>query len=289
MKKNILLLALASFTMPLFTACEEDAEGTAEGGDSTPSVIIYQYTAEGGDPDADSYMRFASNSATEKAYILVESAADYNSHAGDSYADYIVSNGSLVPGLANAADVDTTITLQGENYVSIAAIKGDKKVVSTVSFTGANYQDVVSGTYYYFTESYYPEYYSSSAADVFGMETNEVTLQQDADDLNAYRIAGYDGYDYLHLVVLTDDEGNAVRGDDFTYCRIYDESLSLEYGSYGSIYVCDYATWANEDEYAVTEYYDVRLYDDYSIEATIRLHHSAGTITYGRDYFIPAE
>lgn len=64
MKKYIYGLFMALVSVAMFTACSAD-EGTEPGNDSKVNVVLYQYTATTpNDPDVDTQLRIATNSAT---------------------------------------------------------------------------------------------------------------------------------------------------------------------------------------------------------------------------------
>lgn len=70
MKKYIYGLFFALISVAMFTACSAD-EGTDEGNDSKAKVTLYQYVASApNDPDVDTQLRIATNSAHKKFIFL---------------------------------------------------------------------------------------------------------------------------------------------------------------------------------------------------------------------------
>ena len=69
MKRYFESSMIALFTLLAFTACKEDEQGVAPGGDGAPHVAIYQSTVqEPYDADNDLALRLAVNQQTENVY-----------------------------------------------------------------------------------------------------------------------------------------------------------------------------------------------------------------------------
>lgn len=253
MKKHI-LFALLPFA---FAACDDVQEGTEIGGDSKPSVVLYQYEAEeslGYDPDNTTKIRLAINSAVESLYLLTESAADYKAHYSgddDAYADYIVANGTKVD-VSNLVIDNYVSDLIGSYYSTAVAVKGKEKVMSeTVSFEGAPWV-VAEGT----SDYVYTTWLGT---------TCKAQLKYLTTDPTQYRLKGInyaskeDGITgaattTYFLTVLTDAEGNAVGGDGYRFVTLGAQKTTYSYGDYGYIYARDVATYTGNDAYATSSY-----------------------------------
>ena len=144
---NILAVLLAATVM---TSCAEE-EGTNPGNDSTPSVIIYQYTASDPyNPDNDTFLRLAANSATKEAYYLAEATATMEENLStmgeQGYMDYVIENGTKVDEISGASTYDLYVTgLTGNNTITVVAVSGNKKTYKTVSFTGLSWEPFGTG------------------------------------------------------------------------------------------------------------------------------------------------
>ena len=87
MKKYIESLFMMLFAIVLLASCTED-EGTEPGSSSSPSVMLYSYSATApNDPDNDLAVKLAANSASDQVYYLAEKTSDKKAR-GLSDADY---------------------------------------------------------------------------------------------------------------------------------------------------------------------------------------------------------
>lgn len=284
MKKHILfaLLPLA------LAACEDVQEGSSVGGDSTPSVILYQYSVEetsGYDPDCTVKLRLAVNSATESLYLLSESAADYaNYYSGDddAYAEHVVEAGEKIE-FSNLV-ADTCIQGYGQNYITAVAVKGSEKSISaTIPFYGIKWNNVEGTEDYVYTN--------------FAGGVSQPVLQQRVDAPTAYRLKGIALDDILSgdtpytLVfnVLTDEEGNEVGGTGYRFVTVEAQNTGYTYGSYGDVSIRDIATYIGDSEYSTSSYGCI-ITDDNQLQLVLNYYVSAGYIKQiAQEYFGPAE
>lgn len=282
MKKYI--YALAALTM-VMASCDDTQEGTAPGGDSAPSVLLYQYEADSTyDVDGTTKIRLAINSATEDLYLLSESQEDYKAHfSGDeaAYADFIVSNGEKID-TKGEKNVDQYLTFIGLRYITAVAVKGSSKSISrTVSFEGRTYKNVEGTEDYVYTDAY-------------GM-TCEPKLMACEQDPNSYRLVGLKYGKYgdaefnLYFSVMTDENGDAIGGDGYRFVRVLPQVLPYEYGSNGAISVRDIAAMQNNVAYATSRYGCI-ITDDNQLQFALNFYVDAGNLVeLGYETFGPAE
>lgn len=144
---NILAVLLAATVM---TSCAEE-EGTNPGNDSIPSVMIYQYTASDPyNPDNDTFLRLAANSATQEAYYLAEATATMEENLStmgeEGYMNYVIENGTKVDEISGASTYDLYLTgLTGNNTITVVAVSGNKKTYKTVTFIGLSWEPFGTG------------------------------------------------------------------------------------------------------------------------------------------------
>lgn len=280
MKKNqfIYLLLLLGGVVS-FTSCTVD-EGTEPGNDSTPSIIIYQYAASRpNNPDNDVVLRFATNSQTESAYYLVETTetkeANVASMGEEAYKDYVISNGTQIEGASGAANVDVTVTdLYGTYTITAVAVSGNLKTSAETSFTGLDWSDVVSGTYYFTLGKAY-----------IGVESVPTVLQICTTDANLYRFKDVFGTGYSLKINLIDYMGSD-SGGDYRFFRIPSADTPFTYGNYGTISVRDIGYWQGNDAFVTEGGYESGMYANYDCFLYINYYVSAGSIDYGYDSFV---
>lgn len=275
MKKNLTYLTMVILAAVSFTACSED-EGTMPGSDSEPVATIYTYSPElPYDADVDCSVRIATNSATQEIYYLAEKTTDYearlSSGGESSIIDYIISNGTKASASA-ATPLDVVLqNLGGQYTIAVVAANGSTRSLATTTFTGYAWIDVAKGTYtfgYKYAERF------------FGYSSIETTLQYKEADPTQYRFKNLFGTG-LHLVMTKTDY---TTSDGGTYMRVSGQSTPFTYGSYGTIYVRDVATWQGSDDYL-----DNVLYEDGYCYLWLNWYVSAGYIGYAYDEFVPAE
>ena len=273
MKKYIYGLFLAFISVAMFTACSAD-EGTDEGHDGKTNVVLYQYTAATpNDPDIDTQLRIATNSATNEVYILAEKTADYQSHLSelgeDGYKNYVVEKGEKVEGATGASNTDYTVkNLSGENTITVVSVGNGGKASASVNFTGYNWVTVASGTYYF----------SDNAAKSFG-ESKETVLQYKESDPTSYRFKDFWGVG-KHVTFTVSDNTTDYFGTTGKVISVPAQATPYTYGSYGTINIADYIT-AGLDNYPSAILPNNRVY------IAMAYYVEAGTLAGGFDQFVP--
>ncbi len=269
------------FAAAVVSSCTED-EGTEPGNDSEPVITIYQYEASRpNNPDNDVVLRFVANSQTTDGYYLAELTADKESRVasqGESgYMDYVVSNGSKL-NISSESVAEVTLTdLYGNYTITAVAVNGSQMTSSETTFTGLDWSDVVTGTYYYG---------ASSSLD-YGAATSSTTLQVCTTDATLYRFKDVFGSGYSLKINLIDQYDRDSDGE-YQFFRIPEaQETPFVYGSYGTALVRDIGYWQGNDAY-VTDYgYESGMYADKSCFLCIQYYVSAGSLGYGYEYFIP--
>lgn len=283
MKKNLFAYIIALLGITGFAACTEDA-GTEPGNDSQPVVTLYQYTA-GSDYDTDvtTQLRVATNSRVTAVYYLAESTsakeAYVEANGEDAYNQYVVDNGTQADITDGVADITIT-NLSGDNTITVVGVGSNGTLCSrSVTFFGYTWTTMATGSVY---------------APIMDGTTgfswaSGFELQQRDDDENVYRIKDLYGSGY-HLLIDADGDSTTESEDYFgldgvSYRNITFETLATPYtyGSYGTISLQDYATYAAASDYL---YYN-RIYDNCYVTAYSIITVSAGYINYGFFYFQP--
>lgn len=275
MKKNVLYTLMMLFATISFTSCS-DEQGTEPGNDSKPVATVFTYNAEvPNDPDVDCSLRIATNSATKEVYYLAQKQADYEAlltSSGESgVIEKVIANGTAVTPNADAATDVILKNLGGTYTIAVVAVNGNTKTLSTGEFTGYNWVDVVSGTYY----SQY-----TNAESIFGWTEKATTMQYKEADPTQYRfkdLFGQASHLLFNKTSYTTDGGVLVT--------VPAQTTPFSYGSYGSLFVRDVATWQGDDSYLA---YNI-LGDDNSCQLWLQWYVSAGNTGYKLDYFVPAE
>lgn len=274
MKKNLIYTMMALLAVFSLTACSED-EGTEPGNDRKPVATVFTYSAEVPyDPDVDCKVRIATNSATQEVYYLAEKTTDYesrlNSGGESGVIDNVVSNGTKAEASV-ATPIDVVLQNLGGAYtIEVVAANGSTKTLATAEFTGYAWIDVAKGTY---TSQYK---YASN----FGFASVETTLQYKEADPTQYRFKDLFGTGQHLLFNKTSYDS----GDGGTLMSVSAQSTPFTYGSYGTLYVRDVATWQGDNSYLV---YNI-LYPTGECQLWLQWYVSAGNTGYGLDYFIPA-
>lgn len=256
-----------------FSSCSEE-QGTEAGNDSTPVATLYTYAAETPyDADADCRLRIATNSATQEVYYLAELTSAYETRLGSGgesgIIEYVIANGTKAE---TSAETPIDVVLQnlgGENTIAVVAVGGSKQTLSTATFTGSVWNNVATGTYYFGTT-------------LFGENASvETILQQSGDDPTQYRFKNLFGTGN-HLTISTTEYTNSEGG---TCVRVSAQATPYSYGSYGTIYCRDVATWQGVDGYL--EYN--ALFENGYCYIWMEWYVSAGYLDYQIDEFVPAE
>lgn len=286
MKKYIEQLFLLCLPVLAFTACTED-EGTEVGTDSNPALAVYSYkTKAPNDPDVDATYRVATNNKTEKVYYLAEAASAANSaESDDAIAQRVVEKGTEVTlgtdtvSGGHVADV-VVKNMVGDYNVYFVAAAGNSRSLVKKTFTGLEWVDVATGTYYFAKKFQTNLGFPASTT---------TTLQYLATDPTQYRFKNlYSTGNSLRLV-KTDQKGSD-DNDSFDYFRVPAQTTPFEYGSYGTVSVRDLGYWQNDDSFAYSPNYGCYVYND-KLKNTavigIQYYVSAGSLGYGWDEFVP--
>lgn len=281
MKKNLFIYVLLFLLggVATFTSCTVD-EGTEPGNDSEPSILIYQYAASRpNNPDNDVVLRFATNSKTESAYYLVEPTetkeANVASMGEEGYKDYVVSEGIKIEGASGSTTVDVVVTdLYGEYTITAVAVSAKTKTSSETTFTGLDWNDVVSGTYYF-----------DLGKKFIGVESAATVLQVCTTNPDLYRFKDVFGEGYSMKINLIDYTGSDDNGT-YRFFRIPAADTPFTYGNYGAISVRDIGYWQGNDAFVTEGGYESGMYTNYDCFLYINYYVSVGYLDYGYDYFV---
>lgn len=276
---SLFVVLLATLTM---TSCKED-EGTEPGNDAEPVVTIYQYAAaRPNNPDNDVIIRLAANSKTSEAYYLAELSADKESRIssmGESgYADYVIENGTKINGISGASSSDVTITdLYGTYTITVVAVNGNQKTSSETTFTGLDWEDVATGTYYYGA--------SSNLINALGLTSSPTTLQVCTTDANLYRFKDVFATGYSLKINLIEYTGTDEDGE-YRFFRVPASETPFVYGSHGAVNIRDVGYWQGSDSWVTDSGYESGMYRNYNCFVCVQYYVSAGNLGYGYDSFI---
>lgn len=273
------MLATALFGL---TACTEE-DGTTPGGDSAPLATVYTYNVTApNNPDNDLSLRISANEQTQAVYYKAFDADDINDLNDDAIISRVMSEGTQIELEANSQHggsyADVLIKdMYGEYLITVVAAAGSQHSLSKVSFTGLEWEDVVTGTWYY----------ANAIASVFGGEPVPTTLQVCTTDKNLYRLKNLFGEGFSMKFMAIDQQAEDEDGV-YTFLRVPAAITPYEYGDYGTISVRDIGYWQNNDAF-VTDYgYESGMYEDYTCFFMIEYYVSAGAIGYNfYNYFIP--
>ena len=286
MKKKLFTYLLALVSMATFTACTEEA-GTEPGGDSQPSVVLYQYTISASESnynaDNDTHLRVAVNNQVSNIYYLAEPTETYDayieSNGEDAYRQYVVDNGTQATATDGVADIYVT-GLFGAHTITVVGMGLNNALCSAdVTFFGYTWNTLATG--------------SVVAALLDGTFDFTImpgfTLQQRDDDPTIYRIPNLYGNGY-HLIIQAQGEPETETGDFFQQEGVSYQTAPLQplgtpysYGDYGQISLADYATYAGDQNYL---YYN-RLYANNYLYIQSIYTVSAGYLTQGYVQFMP--
>ena len=289
MKRYFESSLIALLSLLAFTACSEDEQGVAPGGDGAPHVAIYQLSVqEPYDSDNDQALRLAVNQQTETVYYLAEKTADKEARAMSDaeYADYVIANGAqgtLVSDSQNGgkyADVIVT-DMKGAYTISAVATGAGQKQLSTVTFNGPNWMDVAKGTYNF----------SARAQQRLGVEEKKtgVLFQKLESDPTLYRFKKLYGFGASLLLRLTDKTGED-QNDKLQFFRVEAQATPFTFSSYGTVSVRDLGYWQEDDSFAFDPDYGCFMYTgNYKGVVVLGLQFfvTAGSLGYGWDEFYP--
>lgn len=280
MKKHIEKLVLTLFALLVFTACS-DEQGTTVGSDSKPKVTLYKYdAAPPADPDNDITLRVAANSKTESAYYLVEekSVKEARGMSDAEYAEYVVANGTQITGINGDSFVDVPLSgLFGEKVISVVAVGGGAKNLSSLDFNGLSWSEVVSGTFVF--GSY------SRRAMTGCPESKDVTLLVCTTNPNLYKIKDLYGAGYS-LKFTKNGATDVESGETVEFVRVSTTYTPYVYNN-SQVYLRDMGYGYNNDAYATHLSYGCYIYPDNYVYFTFRYANSTGNITWDNDYFEP--
>ena len=282
MKKYISYMTVL-LSMLAFTACSED-NGTAPGGDSQASVIMYNYeAAEPLNPDNDVCYRFVFNNQTSAAYYLAEKTADKEARqmSEDAYADYVVNNGTKIElkedQQSGGYDADLTLTgLYGEYTITAVAVGGNVKKTVSATFLGLDWNDVATGTY---------TFGNSNVQFLVGMATNTTTLQVCTTDETLYRFKDVFGEGKHLKINLLPDYQNTDEDGTYTFFRVKDQKIAQYNGN--DAYVRDVGYWQGDDSFVTDAGYESGMYEDYNCFLLLQCHIGSTNYGYKYDFFEP--
>jgi hypothetical protein len=278
MKKYIYKLCIALIAAT-FVSCSEE-EGTNPGSDPKPAVTVYQYkVSKPYNVDNDVIIRFATNNQTTEAYYLPEKSTDVNARIAsigeDAYADYVVENGTKLTDVSGESNVDVTLTdLYGEYTITAVAVGKGTKTSAKTTFTGLDWADVATGTYYF----------SATISPKISQTANPTVLQVCTTDNKLYRFKDVFGSGYHLKINLIDYTGNDADGD-YQFFRVPATETPFTYSSYGAVGVRDIGYWQGNDAWVTTNGYESGMYADYNCFIFVQWYVSAGNLGYDYDFF----
>ena len=278
MKKYIYSLFAVLLVTAAMTSCTVE-EGTVPGNDKEPNVVLYSYTVKKPyNEDNDIALRLAFNNQVESAYYLAEKASEKDSRVasmgGDGYMDYVVSNGTKIGEVTGNTDLTLT-DMYGKYAITIVAVNGAKKASASTEFTGLEWNDVVTGTYYFAVKP-----------DVTG-ESRPATLQVCTTDNTLYRLKDVFGQGANMKFQLLPDYTAKDADGTYTYFRIPATETPFTYGNYGTVSVRDIGYWQGSSAWITDNGYESGMYEDYSCFFYIQYFVSAGNLGYKYEYFVP--
>ena len=278
MKKYIYSLFAVLLVTAAMTSCTVE-EGTVPGNDKEPNVVLYSYTVKKPyNEDNDIALRLAFNNQVESAYYLAEKASEKDSRVAsmgeDGYMDYVVSNGTKIGEVTGNTDLTLT-DMYGKYAITIVAVNGAKKASASTEFTGLEWNDVVTGTYYF-----------AVRPDVTG-ESRPATLQVCTTDNTLYRLKDVFGQGANMKFQLLPDYTAKDADGTYTYFRIPATETPFTYGNFGTVSVRDIGYWQGSSAWITDNGYESGMYEDYSCFFYIQYFVSAGNLGYKYEYFVP--
>lgn len=278
MKKYIYSLFAVLLVTAAMTSCTVE-EGTVPGNDKEPNVVLYSYTVKKPyNEDNDIALRLAFNNQVESAYYLAEKASEKDSRVAsmgeDGYMDYVVSNGIKIGEVTGNTDLTLT-DMYGKYAITIVAVNGAKKASASTEFTGLEWNDVVTGTYYFAVKP-----------DVTG-ESRPATLQVCTTDNTLYRLKDVFGQGANMKFQLLPDYTAKDEDGTYTYFRIPAVDTPFTYGTHGTVSARDIGYWQGSSAWITDNGYHSGMYEDYSCFFYIQYFVSAGNLGYKKEYFVP--
>ncbi len=283
MKRIIYIASIA--LLGLFVASCQADEGTVPGGDSYPYVTIYQYAPSSEyNADEDIQIRFVENGKVSSAKYLVEKkddkAAIIKASGENAYIDKVLAEGSDI---AFADGIyDATLTGLANIYdITVVAVNGSKKKMSSTTFEGLAWKAGVAGTYTF--SAFLPSkgYTAASVATEF---------QQCEFDEDLYRFKDLYGAGKSLKVRMTDDDPvQDAGGNTYQYFRVENQALPFTYLDHGTLYIRDIGYAISDDYfYALGQGYDCGVWEDGHCVLNVGYYVAAGRASWGWDEtFIP--
>ncbi len=285
MKRYLYVLISLALAAGL-VSCEKDKYGTEAGHDSVPNVILKAFSAElPNDPDCDAVIRFAANNATTDVYYFAElkSKKDGRNLSDEAYAEYVVANGTKLTVEKNSFDgslvADALVkNLYYENIITAVAVGNGAKSMSSVSFTGLQWNTLCTGTYH-FNLPY--------ARGLVESETKDgVVLQQQDEDKSQYRLKDLYGVGN-NLCFFTIDLSATDEDGTYQFARIPAQSTGLIFGSYGGVSIRDIGYWQGDDYWITEGGYESGMYENYYCFLYGQYYVSGGSLGFKYEYFVP--
>lgn len=278
MRKYINKLFAVVLATATITSCTVE-EGTVPGNDKEPNVVVYSYTAKKPyNEDNDVTLRLAFNNKVESAYYLAEKASEKEAKVAtmgeEGYMDYVVSNGTKINEVASNTDLTLT-DMYGKYAITVVAVNGNKKASAVTEFTGLEWEDVVTGTYYFAVRT------------AITGESSETTLQICTSDNTLYRLKDVFGQNsHMKFQLLPDYTATDADGT-YTYFRIPAVDTPYTYGSYGTVGVRDIGYWQGSSAWITDNGYESGMYADNYCFFYIQYYCSGGSLGYNYEYFVP--
>lgn len=256
MKKLAYILSVA--LLGLFAASCEVQEGTVPGSDGKPQVTIFQYTPSSEyNSDEDVSVRFVKNNQTTSAKYLVELTKDkeaaIEADGEDAYIEKVLANGTDIA-FTDEGIFDLMLTGLANYYdISVVAVNGGKKELTSSTFEGLAWKPGIKGHYYF---------YSSVIAGLAGAESLPTELQQCESDAKLYRFKDLFGPGKSIKINLTDDDPFEDPPYGFcNYFRVKRQATPWTYGSYGQVDIIDFGYHLG-DAYFYDGGYNCYMYQD---------------------------
>ena len=272
MRKYINKLFAVVLATATITSCTVE-EGTVPGNDKEPNVVVYSYTAKKPyNEDNDVALRLAFNNKVESAYYLAEKASEKEAKVAtmgeEGYMDYVVSNGTKINEVASNTDLTLT-DMYGKYAITVVVVNGKKKASAVTEFTGLEWEDVVTGTYYFAVRT------------AITGESSETTLQICTSDNTLYRLKDVFGQNsHMKFQLLPDYTGTDDDGA-YTYFRVPATDTPFTYSSYGTVSVRDIAYWQGNSAWITDNGYESGMYEDYTCYIAVQYYCSGGNLGYG--------
>ena len=259
------------------TSCTVE-EGTVPGNDKDPNVVVYKYTVKKPyNEDNDVALRLAFNNKVDAAYYLAEKTTEKEARVAslgeEGYMDYVVSNGTKIADVASDADLAIT-DLYGKYAITVVAVGGSKKAAAVTEFTGLEWSDVVTGTYYF-----------KVCPSLLGMSTTSTTLQICTTDNTLYRLKDVFGKNSHMKIQLLPDYTATDSDGTYTYFRIPAVETPFKDGD-TTLSARDIGYWQNNSAYVTDHGYESGMYEDYFCFFCIQ-YYAAKSKGYNYEYFVP--